>query len=123
MKLQFLDDNFSVCQLPGDSQIPTWANGTPSFISRCEDELSIIVKSSQVPPGTKAEDDYQCFRVADDLAFDIIGVIADISHQLASRQIPILSVSTYNTDYFLIPLSRKQDAVVVLEQSGHQFQN
>lgn len=124
LKLQILDSEFSVCQLKPDAPIPAWVDLTSqSFfsISRTAEELSIVLPSWAVPDDTKAQREFICFRVVGELAFDVIGVIAAISQTLAGIEIPILSISTYNTDYFLISKSNQTDAVSALTESGCEF--
>ena len=123
-KLQIFESEFSVCQLKPDDPIPDWVDlQSQSFfsISRTDEELSIILPSRSVPDDTKAQREFTCFRVVGDLAFDVIGVIAAISQTLAEVKIPLLSVSTYNTDYFLISKSDQTDAVSALTKSGYEF--
>ena len=118
MKLQFLEGEYSVCQLLPNLPIPSWANDFLS-ISQTEDELTIISRSPGVPADVKAQHQFCCFRVVGELEFDVIGVIAGISTVLADQKIPILSISTYNTDYFLIPLSQRELAIKSLSESGY----
>lgn len=121
MKLQFLQPNYSVCQLEPNVEIPGWANAFFS-ICRTDEELTIIIDSQQVPNDTKAQHDFVCFRVLGEMEFDVIGVIARISKAIADAEIPILSISTYDTDYFLIPRGKKESAKTALIQSGYEFQ-
>jgi len=124
LKLQILDSEFSVCQLKPDEPVPNWIDLNSQLfvsISRTDDELSMIVPSPWVPDDTKAQREFICFRVIGELEFDVIGVIAAISRVLAEVKIPILSVSTYNTDYFLVSKSRHADALSALGQSGYEF--
>ncbi len=120
MKLEFLEAEYSVCQLPPESALPTWADGFLS-ISRTDDELTIISPSTHVPEDAKAQRDFRCFRIASQLDFDVIGVIASISAIMAEEKIPILSISTYNTDYFLIPGKHRERAHRSLTKSGYRF--
>ena len=121
LKLQILNVNYSVCQLEPDALIPEWAIRAMAVI-RTDDELTIVVESEQVHLEVKAQRDFACFRVIGELAFDVIGVIAAISGKLAESKIPILSISTYNTDYFLVSSSKMALARQSLEALGCTFE-
>ena len=122
MKLQFLEPIYSVCQLSPEFSLPVWALHDFLAIIRTDDELTIIAPTSVVPENAKAQHDFVCFRVTGNLAFDIVGVIAAISFEMARAKIPILSISTYNTDYFLVSKSNQEPARLALMDAGYEFQ-
>lgn len=120
MQLQFLLATYSVCQLNPTDPVPDWASDFLS-ICRTDEELTVITSSDLIPDDVTVQRNFACFRVSGNLAFDVIGVIARISTVLADSKIPILSVSTYNTDYFLIPHRMSDVAIAALEQAGFEF--
>ena len=122
MKLQFLETTYSVCQLAAHMSVPDWASSYMAVI-RTDDELTIITATDAVPETVKAEHNFACFRVTGKLEFDVIGVIAAISQVLAESEIPILSVSTYNTDYFLIANANLDLARLSLRRAGYEILN
>ena len=122
MQLQFLETTYSVCQLDAQASVPSWANSYMAVI-RTDDELTIITATDMVPDTVTAEHDFACFRVMGKLEFDVIGVIAAISKILAESEIPILSVSTYNTDYFLIANANLVSARLSLSRAGYEILN
>jgi hypothetical protein len=122
MHLQFLEPVYSVCQLSPKDNLPAWALREFLAIIRTPDELTIVAPTQVVPEDIKAQHDFVCFRVSGDLAFDVVGVIAAISLELAQAKIPILSISTYNTDYFLISKSNQEPARLALIAAGYEFQ-
>ncbi len=120
MQLQFLETIYSICQFEPSESIPDWANDFLAVI-RTDDELTVIAPTSSVTQSTKAQHDFVCFRVVGQLEFDVIGVIAAISKVLADAEIPILSISTYNTDYFLIAVANQVPARSVLLDAGYKI--
>ena len=120
MKLEMLPGEYSVCQLDQADPIPSWASNFLS-VSRTDAELSIILPTLGVPQGIKVQHGFVCFRVAEALEFDVIGVIAKISSALANANVSLLSISTYNTDYFLVPMTARELAVATLIQDGYEF--
>ena len=107
MKLKSLDERFAICQLPADREIPAWVTkaASPELLATIKTaaELTVVCAEICVPPGIQANRGWFCFRIEQTLDFDVVGVIAKLSQRLANVQIPIFVVSTYNTDYVLIP--------------------
>ena len=90
------------------------------FIGRTDEELSLVCRTSDVPPETAARDDgWRCFRIEGVLDFSLIGILSRISSVLAETGIGIFVVSTYNTDYILVKEERFMDALDALEKAGY----
>jgi len=49
----------------------------------------------------------------------MVGILSRISGILADADINIFAVSTYNTDYILVPEIMLQDALDVLAENGY----
>ena len=60
------------------------------------------------------ESGYLGFRIVGSLDFQQVGILAEISNALAAAEIPVLAVSTFDTDYFLIPQSMRRQATTCL---------
>lgn len=103
-----------------DAPIPDWAEGE-SFLSICRttDELSIICPQHQVPQGVKRDDGWRCFKVEDTLDVAITGVLAALTMPLAFENISVFAISTFDTDYLLVPQKNLEKAIRILTQSGH----
>jgi uncharacterized protein len=54
---------------------------------------------------------------------DVPGMLAAIVTPLAEAAIPVFVASTFHADLVLVPLGRKQEAVVVLEEAGHHVES
>lgn len=105
LRLEILDGEFTIFQLPPDAPIPSWLNlSSPPLVSitRTDDELSVICPASAVPPGVQCEPDWRAFKVAGKLDFSAIGILASILTPLAEAGIAILAISTFDTDYILV---------------------
>jgi hypothetical protein len=53
------------------------------------------------------------------LDFALVGILARVSQALAQRGISIFVLSTHNTDYILVPISKLPDAIDALRVAGH----
>ena len=51
--------------------------------------------------------------------FSLIGILAKISKVLASNEIGIFAISTYNTDYILTKEENFEKALKVLKNAGY----
>ncbi len=121
LTLSFLPDRYAVCRLGGDDPVPDWAcsRGFVS-ITRTQEELSIVCLQDSVPADVSCRRDWRCLKVAGPLDFSQTGVLASLAGPLADAGIPIFVISTYDTDYLLVPESRATRAAEVLMDAGHQ---
>ena len=121
MDLSLLAGEFSICRLNPGCEIPDWSSG-PGFysISRTGSELSVICLSERVPEGIEKETRWRAIQVEGPLAFDQIGVLAGLLNPLADAQIPILTVSTYETDYVFVKSGVLSKTLRVLRKAGYQ---
>ena len=123
-KLRFgqLDGSYSVCRLPGDTNLPDWVGRSAvSALLRSRDELSILVSSDVVPRGVEAQHGFAGFRIVGTLAFSEIGIISEVTDVLASMKVPVFVVSSFDTDYFFVPAELFRSAADALVARGHDF--
>lgn len=121
-RLSQLPGRFAVAQLPPDAPIPDWALLPHPFmsISRTDAELSIVCPQSSVPADAKAQRDWACLRIEGPFEFSEVGVLSSVAGPLAEAGVSIFAISTYDTDYVLIPgedLTRAEEA---LDEAGHE---
>lgn len=83
------------------------------FTVVCPD--SVPVASDRSSPG------WRVLRVASDLDFAMVGVMAGLTGILAETGIPILAFSSYQTDYLLVRNESLNQAVQVLQSAGFDF--
>ncbi|KAI0275118.1 ACT domain-containing protein [Gloeopeniophorella convolvens] len=91
---------------------------TSKFISvtGTDDETSIV---SAVTDGEEGE--WRCLKIAGPMDFGITGVMANFTVPLKEARVPIFAVSTWNTDYILVPKDKAEAAVAVLKSDGWTF--
>jgi len=51
----------------------------------------------------------------------LTGVLSSFTAPLKEAQIPVFAVSTWNTDYILVPIDKISGAIVVLKGDGWIF--
>lgn len=118
MEIQVLNHDFSICKLPMDA-VPDLSSEFV-FIGKTDGELSLVCPTEDVPEGCLERDDgWRAMRVAGELDFSLVGILAGISQTLAECRISIFAVSTYNTDYVLVKKDELTRAVSALSDSGY----
>lgn len=110
--LDRLDGRFAVVRLEADHGWPHWATGSRAFVSvtRTVHETSVICDERLVPPGVRAERDFVAYAVRGPLEFSAVGVLARLTAPLAAAGIPLLAISTFDTDILLLRTASADDA-------------
>ena len=116
--LEPLDVLLSVCKVEDYSQINL--SQQFCFTGVTDEEISLVCPTDIVPGNTTDRDDgWRAFRIVGTLDFGLIGILARISTILASNEIGLFAISTYNTDYILIKEDNYEKALNVLKNSGY----
>jgi hypothetical protein len=112
----------ALVRLAPDSPDPDWAQGGPLVsISRTSDEISVVCPTFALPepvPGP-VEGPFTVTRAAGALEFSQIGVLLRLLKPLADAGIPVLSVSTFDTDWVLVPAAQSVVAASVWRHAGY----
>ena len=120
MTIEIIRGEFTVCQLKKGTQIDI--NRPFTFVSRTDEELSLVCPTENVPKGTlRREDGWRMMRIAGKLEFSEVGILARLSALMASASIPIFAVSTYNTDYILLKDEHFDRAVRMLSEHWYDI--
>jgi hypothetical protein len=115
LELEQMPGRFAVCRLSAAAAVPSWALDAPVVsITRTDRELSIITASDRVPADVKAEHGWVALRVAGTLDFGLVGILARLTGVLAIASIPVVAISTYDTDLLLVREEHASEAVIAL---------
>ncbi|HET9794413.1 MAG TPA: ACT domain-containing protein [Thermoanaerobaculia bacterium] len=108
---------WAIARLPPDAAIPDWAVEASAFssVTRTASELSIVCPEARVPEGARAERGWAVLKLAGPFAFTEVGVLASVLVPLARAAVSVFAVSTFDTDYVLVPRSALRAAVDALE--------
>jgi hypothetical protein len=118
-RFRALPDRYAVCRLNAESAVPAWATGPFVNITFTNDELAIICPADRVPGEVRAERDWRVLKLVGPFPFTAVGVLASLATPLAEAGISLLSIATYDTDYFLVKNEVFEEAVKVLIAAGH----
>src|SRR5204863_6328074 len=102
-----------------ETAVPAWATGPFVNITLTDDEMAITCPAEQVPGSERAERDWRVLKLVGPFPFTAVGVLASLANPLARAGISLLSIATYDTDYFLVKVDVFDDAVSVLVAAGH----
>jgi hypothetical protein len=121
MRLKFLPNEFSICQLPADWPTPDWISGEFRMVCRTPDELSILCEQRFVPEQVKSSDGWIGFYVDEELSFNQIGVIARLSETLANVHVSVFVVSTFRTDFIFVAKVNRDLVRSTLGEAGYTW--
>jgi len=88
-------------------------------VTHTDEELSVVCEFDAVPPGIRREGPWACLEVEGPLDFSLTGILAGLATPLAGANISIFAVSTYRTDFILVPASELLQATKTLRDCGY----
>ena len=118
--LTILPERLAICRLPPEEALPERPPHARFWsVTRTEEELSIVLPEEYAPAGSRAETGWRGLKVEGPLDFDTPGILASLALPLAKAGISIFALSTYDTDYILVPEGNLEQAKEVLRAEGH----
>ncbi|MBD8869258.1 ACT domain-containing protein [Nocardioides donggukensis] len=116
-------EKLAVVRMGPGAEIPTWAESSSLFsVTATATETSLVCASRSVPTKTPSQKPFTAFAVQGPLDFSLTGVLSALLAPLAAAEIPVFTISTFDTDWILVPLARADDATQAWEQAGHRVQ-
>ena len=121
LKLILLDHTYAVYKFNKEAEVPQWIKSSEFYsVTKTDDELSVIAVQPEITPrDIIINKGWRLIKVAGPLDFSLTGVLAEISDILREEKISILTISTFDTDYFLV---RQEDLIMAIESlrtNGH----
>jgi hypothetical protein len=119
LQLFLLRGRFAICQLPPGTPIPDppplaqlWS------LTRTEGEVSLVLPEEFAERRWRVESGYRCLVVQGPLPFSAVGILARLSGALADAGVPLFALSTFDTDYLLVPDEQLPAAIDALQGRG-----
>ena len=119
LELEVLDGELAVCRLGPEDELPEWARGGFVAAVRTPEELSVVCDAERVPGEAQSSGPWRALRVAGTLDHALTGVLSSLATPLAEAGIPIFAISSFDTDYVLVPANRLDEATTALGRAGH----
>jgi uncharacterized protein len=122
LELELLPGRYAACRFSPADPVPEWVPraGPLVVVARTPHELSIVCDEVAVPDGLRAERGFRALVVGGPLPFEAVGIMAGITSALADAAIPLLAISTFDTDYVLVRESRVEHAIEALRTRGYR---
>ncbi|MFZ1931270.1 MAG: ACT domain-containing protein [Candidatus Sulfotelmatobacter sp.] len=122
LKFRQLSVSYAIVRLDPNSPVPDWATkGDFTSITRTADELSIVCPLTNLPPDVQSQLSWICLKLEGPFPFSQTGILLSFIAPLSNNRIPIFAISTYDTDYVLVPEESAGQALKMLSDAGHQL--
>jgi uncharacterized protein len=123
MKLIVLGKKYSVYKFKDESDLPGWIYSSDFYsITKTKEELSVVASQIDHKSDSIAcSKNWKVFKIIGPLDLASVGIIADVSIILKEKNIPIFTISTYDTDYFLIKQKDLNAGIKALSDKGHEI--
>ncbi len=122
MKLRLLNDTFAIHRFEPSHGIPDTVYREAFFgVVKTDEELSVVCRESLELGSEQCHRRWSCIKVSGPLDLNAVGILANLSRVLTEARISIFVVSTYDTDYILIPAEKLPEAIAALKGAGFQF--
>jgi len=146
LALEWIPGRFAICRLDADAVVPSWAAieaagfrraeppgrgavavagpvpragpgpGALLCIARTKSELSIVIDTRHLPPGSpagmRAERGFVALAIVGVVEMSLVGILARLTGALAAAEVPVFVISTYDTDIMMV---REQFAAKAVE--------
>lgn len=113
-------ETLAVVRLAPGAEVPGWAESSSVFsITATATETSLVCAGRSVPRKARHQKPFTAFCVTDELGFDQVGVLVALLTPLADEGIAIMTLSTYDTDWILVPTADADRAEEAWRRSGH----
>lgn len=113
------DEPLLVVRLGVGAEVPSWAtSGTLYSVTATASETSLVCGARGVPRKVRQQGPFLAFSVEGTLDFALTGVLSALLAPLAEAAIPVFALSTFDTDWLLVPADRAPAAAEAWRRSG-----
>jgi hypothetical protein len=113
-------ETLSVVGMPPGTEVPGWAESSSVFsVTATATETTIVCARRSVPTKVKRAGPFTAFQVQGPLDFALTGVLSGLLAPLAEAGISVFTISTFDTDWVLVPQDRADDAADEWRRRGH----
>ena len=120
MKLEQFPEKIAVVRLAPGAEVPGWAESSSLFsIIATARETSLVCAARSVPKKAQQAGPFTAFAVEGPLDFGLTGVLAGLLQPLADAEISVFTISTFDTDWVLVPVADADRAAEEWRGSGH----
>jgi hypothetical protein len=122
LKFRQLPGLYVIIRQDSNSPVPGWVSKSEFVsITRTADELSIVCPADHIPKEFSTVPRWICLKLEGPFPFSQTGVLLGFIEPLSSNAVPIFAISTYDTDYVLIPQEHIDRALILLREARHEL--
>ncbi|KAI5897978.1 uncharacterized protein SCHCODRAFT_02528960 [Schizophyllum commune H4-8] len=130
LHLQAVDVPFYTVKYDPADGVPPWVserlvqNSKQFFsVTKTYDEISVAFEDFEGVPDISKAEEWRAIKIAGPMEFGehLVGVVSEFTEALKKAKIGVYVVSTWNTDWILIPAAKFQEAQVALKSDGWRF--
>jgi hypothetical protein len=118
-----LGERLAICRLPAGAPVALAAASTSiAGVLRTAAETSVVCAERVAPAGARVSPGWCALEVAG--PFELTGapgVLSSLARPLAEAGVSLFALSTFDTDYLLVPWTELAAARSALEAAGHVF--
>ena len=120
MKLEQFPEKIAVVRLAPGAEVPSWAESSSLFsITATARETSLVCAARSVPKKAQQAGPFTAFAVEGPLDFALTGVLVELLQPLADAEISVFTISTFDTDWVLVPVGDADRAAEEWRGAGH----
>ncbi len=120
MKLELLAEPYAVCTAPRPLEP---GPGPLAAALRDAAGYTWVGPEAAVPEGATCRGGWRVLIVEGPLDFGLTGVLAALTAPMAEAGVPVFALSTWATDFLLVPGVRLEAARAALTAAGHEVVN
>ncbi|HEV7875427.1 MAG TPA: ACT domain-containing protein [Nocardioides sp.] len=118
--LEQFPEKLAVVKLPPGAEIPEWAESSSLFsITATALETSVVCAGRSVPTKVIAVRGLTAFALQDSVGNDAAGVLVDLLTPLSEAEISVFTISTFETNWILVPVTEAENAAEAWRRRGH----
>ncbi|MET7875411.1 ACT domain-containing protein [Micromonospora profundi] len=125
LDIALLPGEYAVCRLAPGAALPY---ALSSELDRAEvvtvswtaDGISVICPTTRAPAQAVVETSWRCLKVAGPDGVAATGTLAALVAPLTEARVNVVTFSTFDTDYLLVPIVRLAEGTAALERAGHR---
>lgn len=125
LDIALLPGDYAVCRLAAGNTLPhAMSSGLRDTevvtVSWTSDGISVICPTDRAPAQAVVETVWRCLRVTAPVGMAAIGSLAALVDPLAEARVSVVTFSTFDTDYLLVPAVRLTEGTAALQRAGHR---
>ncbi len=123
MKLLRYPETLAVVKLGPGTDLPAWAEASSILsVTATAKETSVVCAARNVPKKSVHQRPFTAFEVEGPRDFALTGVLAGLLAPLAAAEISVFTLSTFDTDWILVPGGDADRAEEEWRRSGHEVE-